>query len=150
MDLHARRSVAASMKLLTIAVSLLVGGAVHAQQRIPVVTAPQTSAVEALAAGELSRYLAKIYPNRSFPVGTALPAAGPAILVGTPQSQPELRRLGVAERLRGPESFSVSTAGRIGLGAGAGPRGALYGVYAPLAKRGCGFYLSYDALPPPR
>jgi hypothetical protein len=142
------------MKLLTIAASLLLGGVVHAQQRIPVVTAPRASAVEALAAGELSRYLAKIYPGRSFPVGTALPAAGPAILVGTPQSQPELRRVVAAQPLQGPESFVVSTtargAERIGLVAGADPRGVLYGVYALLEKLGCGFYLSYDALAPPQ
>ena len=142
------------MKLLRIAVYLLLGGVVHAQQRIPVVVAPQASAVEALAANELSRYLAKIYPGRSFPVGTALPAAGPAVLVGTPQSQPELRRLVEPERLQGPESFVVSTAargvGRIGMVAGADPRGILYGVYALLEKLGCGFYLSYDALAPPR
>ena len=97
------------MKLLTIAVYLLLGGVAYAQQRIPVVIAAQASAVEVLAASELSRFLAKIYPGRTFPVGQALPEAGPAVLVGTPRSQPELRRLVVAKRLQGPESFVVST-----------------------------------------
>jgi len=142
------------MRLVRVAVCSLLSGVVCAQQRIPVVTSPEASAVEALAANELSRYLARIYPGRSFPIATALPAAGPAVLVGTPQSQPELRRVVAAERLQGPESFVVSSVARgrdrIGLVAGADPRGVLYGIYALLEKLGCGFYLSYDALAPPR
>ncbi len=140
------------MRLACILVFL--GGVLPAQQHIPVVTSPVASPVEALAAKELSRYLERLYPGRSFPVVTSLAASGPAVLVGTPQSQPELRRMAAVEKLKGPESFVVSTAARgrdrIGLVAGADPRGALYGVYALLEKLGCGFYLSYDALPPPR
>ena len=139
---------------LAIAVCLLLGGVVHAQQRIPVVASPKASALEALAANELSRYLARLYPGWSFPVVTSLPAAGAAVLVGTPESQPELRRLVTAERLQDPESFVVSTAARgaptVGIIAGADPRGALYGVYVLLERLGWSFYLSYDALPPLR
>src|SRR5574340_1103178 len=120
---------------------VLLGGVLPAQQHIPVVTSPVASPVDALAAKELSRYLERLYPGRSFPVVTSLAASGPAVLVGTPQSQPELRRMAAVEKLKGPESFVVSTAARgrdrIGLVAGADPRGALYGVYALLEKLGC-------------
>jgi hypothetical protein len=130
---------------------ILLASAVFGQERITVVSAPGAAAVEILAAQELSRYLQRLYPGQSFPIGSALPTAGPAILVGTPHSQPELRRLVAAERLGQPESFVVSAPlrgkQRIGVVAGADERGTLYGVYALLEKLGCGFYLSYEALP---
>ena len=56
--------------------------------------------------------------------------------------------------LTAAESFRVTVVrdgGReTAIVAGADPRGCAYGVYALLEKLGCGFYLSYDALPPPR
>ena len=38
----------------------------------------------------------------------------------------------------------------LGIIAGADVRGVAFGVYALLEKLGCGFYLSYDAFPPPQ
>jgi len=133
------------------AILVPLASAVYGQERIPVVSAPGAPAVETFAARELSRYLQRLYPGRSFPIVSALPA-GQAILVGTRRSRPELRRLVPAERLKQPESFFVAASLKhnIGIVAGADERGVLYGVYALLERLGCGFYLSYDALPPGR
>jgi lysophospholipase L1-like esterase len=48
------------------------------------------------------------------------------------------------------EILAIDGAREIGVIAGADARGTARGVYALLEKLGCGFYLSGDALPPPR
>lgn len=118
-----------------------------AQNRTPIAVSPNAGPVEKLAASELARYLSQLHPKETFEV-VHVPASGRSILVGTPDTQPEIAKL--AGRLKQPESFIVTHAGNLGVVAGADARGTLYGVYALLEKLGYGFYLSYDAAPPPR
>lgn len=121
---------------------------------ISIVVSPTASAAEALAAGDLARYLGKLYSHQSFVVRTRRPASGACILLGTPKSNPELERYIPANWIAKPESFCVSVkhdqAGDTAVIAGADPLGCVYGVYAVLERLGCGFYLSYDALPEPK
>jgi hypothetical protein len=120
----------------------------RASSRTPIVVPASAHDVEKLAANELARYLSRLYPEESFPVVQS--AKGRSILVGTLKSHPGLRQhLGDNTPVK-PESFVVTHAGGVAVVAGADPRGTLYGVYALLEKLGCGFYLSYDALPSPR
>ena len=118
---------------------------------IPVVVSPQASPVERAAAGELAGYLQQIYPGDRFPLGEVLPASGRAILVGSVPGDPRLTDLLPAKPTE-PESYVVTQAehGRLGIIAGADPRGVVYGVYAILEKLGCGFYLSYETIGPAR
>ncbi len=124
--------------LLTFALALGAAGP------IPIVVPPAASPLERLAASELAAYLAKLYPGNSFAVAANAPATGPAILIGTPRSNPELRQYAPS----GAESFVITRAGQRGIVAAANPPGVLYGVYALVEKLGCGFYLSYETVWP--
>jgi hypothetical protein len=122
--------------------------------QVPVVVSANASGPERIAAAELADYLHRLYPATTLVVSAELPAAGPAILVGSVVSDPSLKEyLGGAD-LAAPESYAVAVADRggreVAVVAGADARGTIYGVYALLEKLGCGFYLSYDALPPAR
>jgi hypothetical protein len=120
-------------------------------QLVPVVVAPRAAPAVRLAAVELSGYLQQLYPAAHFIVTATAPAAGPLVRVGL-AADPELSDGTPPPTVA--DSFKVFTKtenGRaVGVVAGADPRGALYGVYALLEKLGCGFYLSGDAVPPPR
>jgi hypothetical protein len=120
---------------------------------IPVVVPAAAASAERIAARELADTLGRIFPRDRFVVGAALPAAGKVILVGR-AAAPEVRRLLGEAAPTVPESFVVrrATDGRreIGLIAGADARGTAHGVYAVLAKLGCGFSLSGDMLPAAR
>ena len=139
-----------------LALSALVGvGSSQGQSAtIPIVVSPTASEGERLAAQDLVAALQRLYSGERFVLGGRLPAADRCILVGNPQSDPEVRRRLGTVKLEGPESFVVTTASegarQIGLIVGADPRGTAYGVYALLEKLGCGFFLSYDAWPAPR
>ena len=112
--------------------------------RIPIVVSPQAGEVERTAAAELAAHLARLYPADRFETANAAPRTGKAILLGS-----ATRALGVKPP-SGPESFVNGSKGDRGYIAGADPRGVLNGVYALLERLGWGFYLSYDAAPPPR
>jgi hypothetical protein len=127
----------------------LLTAAAHAE-RIPIAVARRASDTERTAATELAEHLSRIYPADRFEVVSGMPPSGRAILVGTPGSFSEILRFVSKEKLSAPESFVVTGSARLGVIAGADARGALYGVYALLEKLGWGFYLSYDAAPPPR
>lgn len=122
------------VSFLTLAVAVTC----FAQVRIPVVSKPPGTPLEKLAARELSRYLARMYPKTSFPVVDATPVRGRKILVGVEAD-------GIPG---GQESFRVIVHddGTAAI-AGASPRGALYGVYGLLEKLGCGFFLSSETVP---
>ena len=120
----------------------------RASSRTPIVVPASAHDVEKLAANELSRYLSRLYPEESFPLMES--AEGRRILVGTLKSNPGLRQYLGDNSPDKPESFVVTHSEDVAVVAGADPRGTLYGVYALLEKLGCGFYLSYDALPSPR
>ena len=116
---------------------------------IPVVVSAKAPPVERAAAAELAGYLGRIYPDERFALSEQLPASGRAILVGSPATEPRLKqRLGAVPAE--PESFTVATAGDVGVIAGADSRGVVYGVYQLLEKLGCGFYLSYETMAAPR
>lgn len=122
---------------MPLVIGLLVACALAAQNRTPVVVSPTADPVVKLAASELARYLARLYPRESFPVVESSAPSGRAILVRTGAAMP-------------PESFVVKHNGDSAVIEGADPRGTLFGVYALLEKLGYGFYLSYDASPPSR
>lgn len=109
------------------------------------------ASTEQLAASELAAYLTPLYPQTRFTLSAGLPPAGDAILLG---SGPEVRSLLPGADLSKAESYAVASmerdGRRLGVIAGADPRGTLYGVYALLQKLGCGFHLSGDALPAPQ
>jgi hypothetical protein len=125
---------------------LLFSGALGAAT-IPVLLNSPAPAVERLAAADLSQMLGRIYPNNEFPLITAAPASEACIVIGD-ASDPALKNV-AGDALRGPESFAVLHLGNRGLIIGADPRGASYGVYRLLEKLGCGFYESFDVVPPP-
>jgi hypothetical protein len=116
-------------------VLLVLASAACCAAQVAVVAPRSAHPVEKLAASELAAYLGKIYPDEKFAVVEAAPA-GPSVT---------FRRVAGA-----PESFSITTTGGKAVIAAADPRGALFAVYALLEKLGCGFYLSYEALPAPR
>lgn len=113
-------------------------------ERIPIVLPPQASEVERIAAAELASHLARLYAADRFEAASAAPQTGKAILLGAAS-----RALGV-KAPSAPESFVAGSKGERGYIAGADPRGLLHGVYTLLEKLGWGFYLSYEAAPPPR
>ena len=125
-----------------------------ARSAVPVVLSKDATSPERIAARDLAAMLGTIYPANSFPIVREIPASGRYIALGTARTLPTqlLKIIGV-EKLKTPESFAVKAMSdgkrRIGVIAGADPRGVAYGVYALLEKLGCGFYLSYDALPSP-
>jgi hypothetical protein len=116
---------------------------------VPVVVSPRAASVERAVADELAACLRRLYPREKFAVVRVLPENGRCILVG---SDERAKRLAGSAVPSAAESFAVTTAreGTVGVIAGADARGTVYGVYALLEKLGCGFYLSCDALPPPR
>jgi hypothetical protein len=56
---------------------------------VPVVSPPSASPAERVAARELAAELGRLYPADTFHVTGVWPHNGPAIVVGTPKSQPE-------------------------------------------------------------
>jgi hypothetical protein len=120
-------------------------------ETVPIVVSEAEDDTTQLAARELAAYLARLYPESGFPVANEPTPSGPVIRVGSIQSGGPIREYVDARRLAARESFVVTTAehnGRtVGIIAGADARGTMSGVYALLEKLGCGFYLSYDAVP---
>ena len=107
-----------------------------AAEQVWLVVPPTAHPVEKLAASELAAYLPRIYPAEKYTVTDREPSSGLSITF-----------------VRGgedPESFSVRSSGGRAVIASGGPRGALFAVYTLLEKLGCGFYLSYETLPPAR
>jgi len=136
-------------ELSAILAALLSFAAARAEQ-IPIAVARGASETERTAAAELAEHLSRLYPGDRFDLVSAKPASGRAILIGTPASFPDVLQFVAKEKLRTPESFAVAGTATTAVIAGADASGALYGVYALLEKLGWGFYLSYDAAPPPR
>ncbi len=138
------------MSLIVLAATVV--ATIGARAETVTVTLPANAGpVERLAAAELVGYLGKLYPQMQFVAGDQRPATGKIVLLGVAGTDPLLPGLPDGS---GPESFAVSVAKNGGHElasiTGADPRGVVYGVYALLVKLGCGFYLSYDALPAER
>lgn len=145
-----RRGFTASHRSVLLALAVVfVAAAAHADVAV-VVTAGAPQA-ERMAATDLAASLGAIYPSEKFTVTSRLPAQGRSIVIG---SDEHTKRFLKDAAPAAPESFAIATvkegARELGVIAGADTRGAVYGVYALLEKLGCGFYLSYDALPSPR
>ncbi len=122
-----------------------------APQLVPVVVAPRAAPVVRAAAQELSAHLQQLYPAATFVVTESASATGPLLRLGL-ASEADIG--GGTLKLETPDSYKIFTRtenGRtVGVVAGADARGVVFGVYALLEKLGCGFYISGDALPPPR
>ena len=135
------------------AATLAIGGQ-PSPTDIPVVVAPQAAPVVRAVATELAGYLGRLYPATHFVLMERRSDSGAAILVGEISDPAIGAQAKDGAHPEKPESFCVWTTGAgentTGLIAGADPLGTVFGVYALLEKLGCGFYLSYDALPPPR
>jgi hypothetical protein len=117
---------------------------------LPVVISAKAAPQERLAAEDLAVYLRRLYPQTRFSIAAALPAGGPAILVGSTARDPALAQYLGSVRPEAPEGFTVTTVDRdgriVGVIAGADPPGTAFGVYSLLERLGCGFYLSHDVV----
>lgn len=136
--------------LIALFAAALASAAPPAQSDVAIVVSPKATAVEKLAATELSSHLHALYPQVRFAIAGTRRADQPAVLVGTVASSPELARYVDAGSLKTPESFAIANRASTAVIAGADPRGVLFGAYALLEKLGFGFYLSYTANPPAR
>ncbi len=118
---------------------------------VPVVVSADAAKAVRLAADELAGYFSRLHPETNFPLIQDLPPSGPAIRVESIDSDSSLAEAVDADLLDTPESYVVATIDengrKVGIVAGADPRGVVYAVYGLLEKLGCGFYLSYDAVP---
>ncbi|MBN2296741.1 MAG: hypothetical protein JXM70_30225 [Pirellulales bacterium] len=119
---------------------------------VAIVCSDQATKPEKTAARELAQFLGKLYPKNRFQITTDPVPVAKSIYIGTPRSVPQLLKHLHGKQLQGPESYTITTAvidGRpAGMIIGADPAGVVYGVYALLRRLGCGFYLSFDAMPP--
>ena len=84
-----------------------------------------------------------------FPIVDRVPSRGPAVLLGTLKSSPQLKTLIDPHDLERPGGYLVTTRRQgdrdLGIIAGADPRAVLHAVYALAEHLGHGFYLSYNA-----
>jgi hypothetical protein len=136
--------------VLTLLAFIFIPAALPAQSDVAIVLSPKATALEKLAATELSSHLQLLYPQVRFALAERQSTNKPAVLVGTVASSPELARYVDAGALKAPESFIITNRTSTAVIAGADPRGVLFGVYGLLEKLGFGFYLSYTARPPAR
>ncbi|MCX7045517.1 MAG: discoidin domain-containing protein [Candidatus Sumerlaeota bacterium] len=138
---------------------LIISAHVSAQSQgqpnaIAIVMKQTAPAAEKIAARELAEVLQAIYPKEKFALREQAPENGRMILIGSISAEPNLREYLEGAELKEPESYIVTALKRdardVAAVIGSDSRGAVYGVYALLEKLGCGFYLSYNALPQPR
>jgi hypothetical protein len=101
-------------------------------EQIAIVVSPQAPIPTRTAAQELASHLAAMYPDNHFNIVPAAPVSGKVISFaqGAPNN---------------PEDFIVTHTSQSATITGAPSNG----VYALLEKLGWGFYLSYEAAPPP-
>jgi hypothetical protein len=120
-----------------------------AQTKVVVTLPKDASAVERIAADELTSHLQVLYPSTQFATGD--PQEGvPVIYLGTAQELPESYAAQVKSKLDHSDSFAIRVIdSRVAVIAGVSPRATLYAVDALLEKLGFGFYLSYNTAPPP-
>lgn len=137
-----------TLRLLTSAATF---AAVTTRADVAIVLPPEAPAAERIAATDLAAALRRIYPRETFTLADALPQSGRCIVVGSDQRAKGFLRHSPPTV---PESFAVTTMSdgtrELCVIAGADPRGTVFATSALLKRLGCGFYISGDALPPPR
>lgn len=132
--------------VLSLLAILILSTACVAQSSI--VVGKGAKSLETQAAGELRKYLYAA-------TGTLLPittsAKGDAIAVGTPASNPLVRKFMPNAAKLGDEGYMLRTVKdgghKVLIVTGKTPNGVLYGAYSLLEEYGYGFYLGGDAVP---
>jgi len=136
--------------LLFLFMLTLASQGVRAAETVPVIPTGEDTVVR-FAARELAGLLDSVYADAEFPVKSEEPGSGRAIFLGTPQTSPLIREMVDQEELSQKDAFVVRTGEvsghQVGVIAGESPRAVLYSVYELLEELGCGFYLSYNAMP---
>ncbi len=121
---------------------------------IAIMTNPNWTSPEKVAADELKHYLSVLYPKTRFVLSrpSAHMKADGRIILGCKRSLEKLAKEAMESKLDGPESYVVthrtSDGEPVGIILGEDPAGVVYGVYDLLEKLGCGFYLTFDDVPP--
>ena len=108
------------------------------KEKITIVTPENKGPIETFAAGELSKYLTKIYPAYEFPVGLRA-GGGRTIYLNVTDGPP-----GIPDN---DEGYLIKSEGDNAYILSKGKTGLIYGVYGILEKLGCGFFLSDEMLP---
>jgi len=139
---------------LTLLILLSISSFTFANKEVQVIIPSKASSPEKIAARELTEYLGRIYPKTKFAILSKTKKEADLIIrLGTPISTPDLLQYINNKKLRGPESYVVTTATidgiETGIILGADASGVMYGVYGLLEKLDCGFFLSYDAVAKP-
>jgi hypothetical protein len=144
-----RRDTRLQVTVILLALCLSCKASFAPKDIVAIASPANASPAERLAVDDLTSCLSRIYPRTRFIRASLPPASDNVILIGSDVS---VRSLIVDADLSKPESFAVRSVRRgdqhVGVIAGADSRGTVYGIYALLEKLGCGFYLSYEALPP--
>lgn len=139
------------MKRILIALLLICTAVTAHSAPATIVTGSKPSPLEMLAARELQKYLHGM-TGRRLPIATS--ADGDAFAVGTPASNPLVRRLGAKTSDLGDQGYLLRTVRdgkrKVLIVTGNTPNAVMYGVYSLLEEYGCGFYLGGDAIPSPK
>jgi len=113
-----------------------------------IVTGPNPSSLEQLAARELQKYQ---YAGTDSLLPIAAKADGDAIAIGTPASNPLVAKFKPQVGSLGDEGYLLKTftdgKRKVLIVTGNTPNAVLYGAYALLEEYGFGFYLGGDAIP---
>ena len=113
-----------------------------------IVPGPKPSRLEGLAAKELQKYL---YAATDSLLPIAADSGGDVIAVGTPASNPLVKKFKPAVGNLGSEGYLLKTITdgkrQVLIVTGNTPNAVLYGAYALLEEYGFGFYLGGDAIP---
>ena len=121
-----------------------------AEEPVAIVVGAKPDSAIKLAADDVARILAKVYPQVKFAVRAEAPREGRLLVIGLADEAHVKPWLGRG-RPKASEGYVLDADERNGrevvLVLGADVRGAVYGCYAFLERLNCGFYLSYDALP---
>jgi len=133
-----------------------VGAGAASRPGVCIVVPPPRCTSTTIAARELRAGLAGLYPKETVAFSAAAnDDAKHVIYLGTPETLEKAAPVdAAAKRLRGPESYVVTTARKdgktIGLVVGADRRGIMFGVHGLLRKLGFGYALDGDIEPGPR
>jgi hypothetical protein len=109
--------------------------------RVSIVTGKHPDKIEQIAAGDLSKYLEKIYPAYTFPV-VAKARRGKRIVLSV-----DPKHKGLPES---PEGYLITSDEKHAAIIAGSSKGLLSGVYGILDHLGVGFYMSEETMPAPK